>query len=89
MSMPETLRRKLHDAFQPVLLEIEDESHHHAGHAGWRPGGETHFRVRLRAKAFEGVSRISRHRMVHEVLAEELRGAIHALTLDLGGPKDH
>ncbi|NQW09098.1 MAG: BolA family transcriptional regulator [Alphaproteobacteria bacterium] len=88
MSMAKTLRRKLQDAFQPVVLEIEDDSHHHAGHAGWRPGGETHFRVRLRANAFEGVSRVARHRLVHDVLAQELQGAIHALELDLGGPHD-
>lgn len=88
MSMAETLRRKLEEAFHPVILEIEDQSHLHAGHAGWRPGGETHFHVRLRAAVFDGKSRVARHRLVHEALAEELRGAIHALSLDLGSAVD-
>ena len=58
----------------------------HAGHAGARPGGETHFKVHMVATAFAGKSRIERHRLVHAVLAEELRGPIHALALTLEAP---
>ncbi len=85
-SVKDTVASKLIAAFQPASLEVEDESHKHAGHAGARPGGETHFKVHMVATAFAGKSRIERHRLVHAVLAEELRGPIHALALTLDAP---
>jgi BolA protein len=60
---------------------IEDESARHAGHAGARPEGETHFRVRIVSGAFEGLSRVERQRKVHAVLKVELVGRVHALSL--------
>jgi BolA protein len=75
------IQRKLSDAFSPSDLKVVDESHLHAGHAGARPGGETHFRIRIVADAFKGKSRIERHRMVHSILAEELSDRVHALAL--------
>ena len=81
MSMTDTIRRKLTDGFAPSLLEIEDESASHAGHSGSRPGGETHFRVRIVSPAFEGVSRVERQRRIYAVLADELKTQIHALVL--------
>ncbi len=86
MRVAETIRTKLNAAFDPVELDITDESHLHAGHAGHDPRGETHFAVRLHAAAFAGKSRIDRQRMVHAVLAEELRDRVHALQLRITAP---
>jgi BolA protein len=78
----ETLTR----GFAPVRLEVVDESERHAGHAGHRPGGETHYRIYIVSKAFEGKSRIERHRMVNEALAGEFREGVHALAIDVRTP---
>ena len=72
---------KLTDAFAPDQLSVEDDSARHAGHAGARPEGETHFSVKLVSRAFQGKSRIERHRMVNAALAEELTGRVHALVI--------
>ncbi len=88
MRVAESIRRKLEAAFQPERLVVEDDSHRHAGHAGARPEGETHFQVTMVAKAFDGLSRLDRQRRVHQVLAEELKGPVHALQLSLKGSKD-
>jgi BolA family transcriptional regulator, general stress-responsive regulator len=79
---------KLEREFSPSELQVIDESSQHAGHAGSRPGGETHFRVHIRAAAFNGKSRIERHRMIHRVLAEELADGVHALAISAYGPDD-
>jgi BolA protein len=70
---------KLVQAFSPSELDLRDDSAKHAGHAGARAGGETHFHVRIRSKSFEGKSRIERQRMIFHVLKEELAGPVHAL----------
>lgn len=88
MTVADTLRKKLESAFDPTGLDIVDESHLHAGHAGARPEGETHFKVTMVSPAFEGVARIQRHRLVHDVLAEELRDRVHALVLVLRTPNE-
>jgi BolA protein len=80
------MEEKLTKAFQPESLKIVDESHLHAGHAGSRPGGETHFRVTVVSRAFAGKSRVERHRMVNTVLAEELAGPVHALAVHPSAP---
>jgi BolA protein len=72
---------KLRKAFSPSELEVTDDSAKHAGHAGSRPGGETHFRLRITADVFDGKTRIERHRMIHNVLTEELAGRVHALAI--------
>lgn len=77
----EGIALKLRRAFSPKELEVIDESHRHAGHAGARPGGETHFRVRIVAEVFEGKGRLDRHRLVNKALAEELAGPVHALSI--------
>ena len=82
MRMQDTITRKLSDAFAPQRLDVIDDSARHAGHAGHRPGGETHFNVHIVSEAFKGKSRIERHRMIHAVLAEELAGTVHALAID-------
>jgi BolA protein len=77
----ERIALKLKAAFSPRQLEVVDESHKHAGHAGSRPGGETHFQVRIVAEAFQGKSLLDRHRLVNEALAQELAGPVHALSI--------
>jgi BolA family transcriptional regulator, general stress-responsive regulator len=77
---------KLTAAFAPDQLLVEDQSEAHAGHAGARPEGETHFSVKLVSKAFEGKSRIERHRMVNGALADELAARVHALTITAKAP---
>jgi BolA protein len=81
----ETIAEKLRAAFRPERLDVVDESDRHRGHAGWREGGRTHFRVTMRAAAFDGMSRIDRARAVHAALREEIEGGVHALALDLSG----
>jgi BolA protein len=82
MTVAETIRQKLASAFAPVELVVEDESGKHAGHAGARPGGQTHFNVRIVSETFAGLSRVERQRRVYATLALELRpDGIHALSL--------
>ncbi len=84
------MRQRIHDmleeAFHPQSLEVADESHLHAGHAGWRPGGGTHFRVVIVSEAFRGRSRVERHRMVFAALAPLMQEGIHALALTARAP---
>ena len=82
-----TLKRKLEQAFAPAALEVIDESHLHAGHSGAHPSGESHFRVRIVSQAFAGATRVARHRMVNEVLAEDLRTRVHALAVEAKAPE--
>jgi BolA family transcriptional regulator, general stress-responsive regulator len=86
MSTRDAITRKLVAAFAPDSLEVVDESHDHEGHAGHRPGGETHFRVYIVAKAFDGMSRIDRHRMINAALAGESQSTIHALAIHAAAP---
>jgi BolA protein len=88
MRVAETIRSKLEAAFCPMRLVIEDDSHRHAGHAGAREGGESHFRVAIVSAAFSGLGRVERQRRVHQVLAAELKGPVHALSLRLSTPDE-
>jgi BolA family transcriptional regulator, general stress-responsive regulator len=81
MSVTESIKVKLTDALAPLRLEVINESHLHEGHAGWREGGESHFRVIVVAGGFAGLSRVERQRLVHGALAEELAGPVHALSI--------
>jgi len=83
-----TLEAKLHVAFAPTSLEVIDESAQHQGHAGARPDGESHFRVRIVSAAFKGKSRVEQHRMINQVLALELKERVHALAIEAAAPKD-
>ena len=83
MATADTIAQKLKDALSPQHVEVEDVSHHHAGHAGWRDGGGTHFSVTIKAACFAGKSRVQQHRLVNSILADELAGDIHALELHL------
>jgi BolA protein len=82
----EAIRVKLQAAFEPHRLEVTDESHRHAGHSGARPGGESHFAVTIESASFQGVSRVQRQRRVYGVLAEELAGPVHALSVTALAP---
>ncbi|HUD51232.1 BolA family protein [Parvibaculum sp.] len=88
MPVAETIREKLEMALKPDLLEIEDDSHRHKGHAGHRPGGETHFNVTVVSAAFNGRTRIERHRLVTAALAAEMGNPIHALALKTLTPEE-
>lgn len=82
----QTIHHKLTEAFAPTRLEIEDESARHAGHAGARPGGESHFNVLIEAEAFAGTPKVARQRMIYRALAEEMAGPVHALSLKALAP---
>ncbi|HZS82560.1 MAG TPA: BolA family protein [Stellaceae bacterium] len=84
----ESIRTKLTEGLAPARLEIEDESHRHAGHTGARPEGESHFRVTIVSAAFAGQSRIARQRLVYRLLSDELRHDIHALSLTTLAPEE-
>ena len=86
MSTRDIITNKLREAFTPESLDVSDESHLHEGHAGHRPGGETHFRLYIVSQAFKGKSRIERHRMINAVLAGELAASIHALAIRAQAP---
>jgi BolA protein len=85
MQVSQTIHAKLTAAFAPIALDVVDESHRHAGHAGATRAdgshGETHFHVRIVSVAFDGVSRVERQRRVYAALANELQGPVHALSL--------
>ena len=81
MKIEDQIRSKLTTAFSPELIEIKNESHLHQGHAGSPNSGESHFRVHIVSARFDGKSRVERHRMINEVLSEELAGPVHALAI--------
>jgi BolA protein len=88
MSVAATIRQKLTDHLAPIRLEIVDESHRHAGHAGVRPEGETHFAVTIVSAAFVGLGRVAQQRLVYQILADELATRVHALALTTLAPSE-
>jgi BolA protein len=86
MQTKDVITRKLTEAFAPESLNVVDESDQHRGHAGHRAEGETHYRVYIVAAAFQGKSRIDRHRMINSALAAELSGGVHALAIHAKAP---
>ncbi len=94
MSIQQRIETKLRQAFSPERLDVINESHQHAGHhhadsghhATFDGSGETHFRVRIVADRFAGMSRVDRHRAVNELLADELKGGVHALAIEPAAP---
>ena len=88
MNVKLRMQASLAAAFSPSELEVTDDSQKHAGHSGARPGGETHFTVRIVAAAFAGQGRIARHRAIHAVLAAELQGGVHALAIEARAPEE-
>lgn len=80
MNMQERINAKLEEGFSPVTLNVINESHLHAGHAGDDGSGESHFRIEIESKSFNGVSRVARERMIHDALSDEIK-IIHALSI--------
>ncbi len=81
MSVATTIETKLREALNPTHLKIDDQSHLHAGHVGAKEGGESHFAVEIVSDQFLGINRLARQRIVNEILAEELAGPVHALSI--------
>ena len=88
MRVEERITRKLQQAFAPETLEVVNESHRHAGHASSPGTGESHFTIKVVSQSFAGKTRLERHRMVNEVLAEELAGKVHALAITALAPEE-
>jgi BolA family transcriptional regulator, general stress-responsive regulator len=86
MQTADQITKKLTEAFMPHSLKVVDESHLHQGHAGHRPGGQTHFRLYIVSDAFKGKTRIDRHRMINQILSGELAGGVHALAIHATAP---
>jgi len=86
MQVKTLIAEKLTAAFTPQSLDVVDESHQHVGHAGHRPGGQTHFRIHIVSEAFRGKSRIERHRMINQILSAELASGVHALAIHASAP---
>jgi len=85
VTVEEQIRQRL-ARLAPVALELVDESAGHAGHAGWKPGGATHWRLRIVSEAFRGKPTVARHRMVYDALAELIDNPIHALAITARAP---
>jgi len=88
MTVKENIELKVNKAIKIEKLEVIDESHKHAGHVGAKPEGETHFHINLTSSDFNGKSRVERQRLVYRILADELAGPVHALSLTLKGTDD-
>jgi len=86
MSVAATIRQRLEQALRPTRLEIVDESHQHAGHSAQARDGESHFRVLVVSPEFAGKSRLARHRLVNELLADQLATRVHALAIHAYAP---
>lgn len=83
MTVKDDIEERLTAAFAPSVLEVENESHRHAGHAGDDGTGESHFHITIRAAAFQPMSRVARHRAVQAALGD-LNQRVHAIALDIG-----
>lgn len=83
MRVEDEIREKLEQEFAPRSLEVVDESEQHRGHAGYQEGGQSHFRIKIGAEKFADMSRLARHRAVHNALGADLISRIHALALDI------
>jgi BolA protein len=81
--MKNNIENKLKEKFQPLFLAVEDESEKHRGHQGYRQGGETHFKVTIASQYFKGLNRVTRQREVYQLLNEELKSKVHALSLTI------
>ncbi len=89
MNRAERIQALLVEGLSPLLIDIHDDSARHAGHAGAAPGGGTHYRLTIEARAFAGASKVHRHRMVYALLAQEFENGLHALTIDARAPGEN
>jgi BolA protein len=88
MDVEKLITQKLRQAFAPVSLEVVNDSERHRGHKGSPATGESHFTIKVVSDRFAGKSRVERHRMINEVLAEELKGRVHALAISALAPEE-
>ena len=88
MGVEELITQKLRQAFAPVSLEVVNDSERHRGHGGSPGTGESHFTIKVVSDRFAGKSRVERHRMINQVLAEELKGPVHALAISALAPEE-
>lgn len=88
MNKIEIMQARLKEKLLPVYLNIHDDSSKHAGHAGARPEGETHFRIDVISEKFTGLSRIARHRMVNDLLGDLFKQGLHALEIHAKSPHE-
>ena len=86
MRVAEVLTQKLTAAFTPESVRVIDESQRHEGHAGSRPGGQTHFRIYIVSATFQGKSRVERHRLINAALVDEIKDGVHALAIHASAP---
>lgn len=86
MSAENDIREKLMVALEPTRLDVVNESELHAGHRSSPGTGQSHFRVLIVSEKFQGLNRLARHRLINEVLADELAGKIHALAVSAYAP---
>jgi BolA family transcriptional regulator, general stress-responsive regulator len=86
MRTADLITKKLTEAFAPQSLTVVDESDRHEGHAGHRPGGQTHFRIYIVSELFKGMTRLQRHRLINQTLAGELAAGVHALAIHAAAP---
>ncbi len=87
MTIRDRITSRLTEALRPELLDVVDESSLHKGHAGARPEGETHFRIRIVAAAFRGLDRVAAHRLIYSTLADEIANGVHALAISASPPE--
>ena len=87
MTLAETIRARL-QALEPVSLQLVDESEQHHGHAGWREGGGTHWRLAIVSPRFAGRTPVARHRMVYQAIGELMHNPIHALAITASTPEE-
>lgn len=88
MSVADEIRARL-ASLAPERLDLEDESERHRGHAGWRDGGNTHWRLTIVSAAFAGKNTVARHRMVYAALGELMQHPIHALAITARAPGEN
>ena len=88
MSIEEKIAEKIRSELSPEVLEVINESHHHAGHQASPGTGDSHFRIRVVSEVFEGENQVARQRRIYDILKEEMAGPIHALALETRAPSE-
>ncbi|SDG12681.1 BolA family protein [Pelagibacterium luteolum] len=83
MSVRDQIEATLIENFAPTALEVIDDSERHHGHAGWREGGNTHFRVKIASPALDGMNRVAQHRAINAALAKQFDAGLHALAIEV------
>ena len=87
MLVSERIKQKLEKSLEIIEIQVIDESHLHAGHAGAREGGESHFAVSIISNEFKGLSRVQCHKLIYKILDEEIKNGVHALRISASAPK--